>query len=188
MKELTSKLLAVQVELRAPKGQFNKFGGYKYRSCEDILEAVKPILGRHGLLLTISDKVISVGARIYIEATATITDGIHSVSVSAIARESETKKGMDDSQITGSTSSYARKYALNGLFCIDDTKDSDATNDHSDKPAKKATYPQERFEASFPSWEAQIISGQKTAQEIIDFLDSKGANLSDGQKQTIMGV
>ena len=125
-----NKLVAVQAALKAPKGQFNKFGGYKYRSCEDILEAVKPLLLEQGLQLTITDEPVEVGGRIYIKATATVTDGSETATVSGYAREAETKKGMDESQITGTASSYARKYALNGLFLIDDTKDADATNDH----------------------------------------------------------
>ena len=123
------KLVAVQAALKAPKGQFNKFGGYKYRSCEDILEAVKPLLLEQGLQLTIIDEPVEVGGRIYIKATATVTDGSETATVSGYAREAETKKGMDESQITGTASSYARKYALNGLFLIDDTKDADATNE-----------------------------------------------------------
>lgn len=124
------KLVAVQAALKAPKGQFNKFGGYKYRSCEDILEAVKPLLLEQGLQLTITDEPVEVGGRIYLKATATVTDGSETATVSGYAREAEAKKGMDESQITGTASSYARKYALNGLFLIDDTKDADATNEH----------------------------------------------------------
>ena len=119
------KLIEIQKKLKAPKNQFNAFGKYKYRSCEDILEAVKPLCTEAGLLLTISDDVVAIGDRIYIKATATITDNDTSFSVSAYAREALTKKGMDESQITGAASSYARKYALNGLFLIDDTKDTD---------------------------------------------------------------
>ena len=120
------ELIAIQAELKAPKGQTNSFGKYKYRSCEDILEAVKPLCIKNNCLLTISDEMIMLGDRFYVKATATlsVTD-LTPISVSAYARESLTKKGMDDSQITGSASSYARKYALNGLFCIDDTKDAD---------------------------------------------------------------
>jgi hypothetical protein len=132
MSDLTNKLASIQQTLKAPKGQVNTFGKYKYRSCEDILEAVKPLLG--DLVLTISDDIVEVGGRVYVKATVSINSGSGSVSTTAFARESETKKGMDDSQITGSASSYARKYALNGLFCIDDTKDADATNQH-DKPS-----------------------------------------------------
>ena len=119
-------LAAVQSELKAPKGQFNKFGGYNYRSCEDILEAVKPILKAHSLALHLADEPAMVGERYYIKATATLTDFAgQQISSTAYAREPLDKKGMDDSQITGTASSYARKYALNGLFCIDDTKDAD---------------------------------------------------------------
>jgi hypothetical protein len=132
MSDLTSKLASIQQTLKAPKGQVNTFGKYKYRSCEDILEAVKPLLG--DLVLTISDDIVEVGGRVYVKATVSINSGSGTLSTTAFARESETKKGMDDSQITGSASSYARKYALNGLFCIDDTKDADATNQH-DKPS-----------------------------------------------------
>lgn len=123
---LKLKLAQIQSELKAPKGQTNNFGNYKYRSCEDILNAVKPLLG--DCILTISDDIKEVAGRVYIEATATIELGDDEIAVKALAREPETKKGMDDSQITGATSSYARKYALNGLFCIDDTKDSDTEN------------------------------------------------------------
>ena len=134
-KELTKKLAEIQQKLKAPKNQFNKFGGYHYRNCEDILEAVKPLLG--DLTLTVNDDLINVGERYYIKATATISDGEHHITNSAFARESATKKGMDDSQLTGSTSSYARKYALNGLFLIDDTKDADSMNTGDKKEAKK---------------------------------------------------
>jgi len=124
--ELVKKLIEVQHDLKAPKGQTNTFGKYKYRSAEDILEAVKPLNAKVGLLLTLSDEPIFIGEWHYIKATATITDGKDSHVVTAYARESETKKGMDDSQITGTASSYARKYALNGLYLIDDTKDADS--------------------------------------------------------------
>jgi len=119
----------IQKELKAPKGQRNTFGNYNYRSCEDILEAVKPLLGK--ATLTLNDEIVLIGDRYYIKATATITDEQSSVLVSAYARESLEKKGMDMAQITGAASSYARKYALNGLFCIDDTKDADTTNGNS---------------------------------------------------------
>ena len=122
---VTQKLIKVQNELKAPKGNYNSFGKYKYRSAEDILESVKPLNADNGLLLTLSDKPTLIGEWHYIEATATITDGETSLSVTAYARESLNKKGMDESQITGTASSYARKYALNGLYLIDDTKDAD---------------------------------------------------------------
>lgn len=128
-------LSAVQRELKAPKGQRNSYGGYNYRSCEDILEAVKPLTTKFGLILVISDEIEQVGERYYIKATATLSDSTGSyVSNTAYAREELTRKGMDASQITGAASSYARKYALNGLFAIDDTKDADATNKGQDEP------------------------------------------------------
>lgn len=123
--EIYNKLLAIQRDLKAPKNQVNSFGGYKYRNCEDILEAAKPLLAEQGCALTISDDVVTVGGRVYVKATATLHSGNESVSNTALAREAEEKKGMDASQVTGAASSYARKYALNGLFCIDDTKDAD---------------------------------------------------------------
>lgn len=129
-----NKLMEIQHKLKAPKNQKNNFGGYNYRSCEDILESVKPLLYEQKCTLCISDEVISVIDSIYVQATATITDSEtgEQVTSSAYAREQENAKGMTAPQITGSCSSYARKYALNGLFCIDDTKDADATNTGDD--------------------------------------------------------
>lgn len=135
------RLRYVQKNLRAPKGQFNKFGGYKYRSCEDILEAVKPLLAEAGLVLVISDRIEHIEGRFYVEATATVYDGKGGImTATAYAREDDAKKGMDAAQVTGSASSYARKYALNGLFAIDDAKDPDATNDHG-KGARATAQP-----------------------------------------------
>ena len=124
-------LQAIQVELKAPKSLYNSFGKYHYRSAETILEAVKPLLAKHGAQLTLSDEIIAVNERIYVKATASITDGTESVTTTAFAREPDEKKGMDGSQITGTASSYARKYALNGLFLIDDTKDADTDEYHN---------------------------------------------------------
>lgn len=120
-----NELAKMQAAIKAPKGQFNNFGKYKYRSCEDIVEAIKPVINPMGFSLTLSDEIVNIGNRFYIKATAMLTNGEQTFSVSAFAREEETKKGMDGSQITGAASSYARKYALNGLFAIDDTKDAD---------------------------------------------------------------
>lgn len=143
MKEINIKLMNIQQELKAPKIQYNSFGKYAYRSCEDILEAVKPLLKKEKVVLTISDELQYIGNRYYIKATATLidTESDSTISNSAYAREEETKKGMDGSQITGASSSYARKYALNGLFGIDDNKDSDTTNIQSkeEKEDKKAS-------------------------------------------------
>lgn len=132
VKPFYQRLLDVQTQLKAPKGRTNKFGGYKYRSCEDILKAAKPLLKEAGLLLTLSDKIVEIEGRYYVEATAGAIDTMGSstgCSVTAYAREAEEKKGMDESQITGTASSYARKYALNGLFCLDDVVDADGDID-----------------------------------------------------------
>jgi hypothetical protein len=129
-KTFEKKLAEIQQKLEAPKSQRNNFGNYNYRSAEDILTAVKPLLG--DCILTLSDEIVNVGDRFYVKATATISCGSEGKSTTAYAREEEARKGMDGSQITGASSSYARKYALNGLFCIDDTKDAD-TQDNSDR-------------------------------------------------------
>ncbi|WP_312358858.1 ERF family protein [Mixta calida] len=131
-KEFYARLAEIQRTLNAPKNQYNSFGKYKYRSCEDILEGVKPLL--NGLFLSISDEVVMIGDRYYVKATATITDGDASHTATALAREEESKKGMDSAQVTGATSSYARKYCLNGLFGIDDSKDAD-TDEHKNQQA-----------------------------------------------------
>ena len=127
---ITETLGNIQAKLKAPKNQFNAFGKYKYRSLEDILEGLKPLLVEHKSSVTIADEIVEVGSRIYVKATVTLHQGKENISVTAYAREAESRKGMDDSQVTGSASSYARKYACNGLFAIDDTKDADATNQH----------------------------------------------------------
>lgn len=131
------KIIKIQQELKAPKNQHNSYGGFDYRSCEDILEALKPLLEKEKLLLTINDEIVQIGERYYVKATATLTDGEKEQVSVAYAREEENKKGMDGSQVTGASSSYARKYALNGLFLIDDAKDSDSTSDGTQNvPAK----------------------------------------------------
>ncbi|CAL9961387.1 Erf-like ssDNA annealing protein [Vibrio phage K24] len=137
MSNFYSSLIKVQATLNAPKGQFNSFGKYNYRSCEDIMGAVKPLLAEHGLVQFVSDEIVLIGDRYYVKATVTVTNGTDSHSVSALARESLTKKGMDDAQVTGSTSSYARKYALNGMYNIDDTKDAD-TNQYREQAKNNA--------------------------------------------------
>lgn len=136
------KLAAVQYALKAPKSQYNKFGNYNYRNCEDIIEAVKPLLKANGLMLMLTDNIHLIGDRFYVEATATIIDTAdgQTLEVTAFAREEKEKKGMDGSQVTGASSSYARKYALNGMFAIDDTKDSDTTNTGDTKAQKMETF------------------------------------------------
>ena len=158
---LTQKLLNVQRDLKAPKGQYNSFGKYKYRSAEDILEAVKPINVRNGILLTITDEPILIGEWHYIKASATVTDGVDNLTVTAYARESETKKGQDLSQITGTASSYARKYALNGLYLIDDTKDADTDEyrNQGNKAPKSAT------QAEIGNLKKEIIAFSKLMTE-----------------------
>ena len=141
------KLSKVQTELKAPKGQYNSFGKYKYRSCEDILEAVKPLNAKHGVVLTVGDEVVEISNRFYVKATATFVDieSGEKIINTALAREDDAKKGMDGSQITGTASSYARKYCLNGLYCIDDTKDADTDEyRHQQERKPQESKPQER--------------------------------------------
>lgn len=143
------ELIAIQSELKAPKSQFNKFGGYKYRKAEDILEAVKPLLAKQKCTLIITDDVVLIGNRIYVKATATIkNEKGECETTNGWAREEETKKGMDGSQITGASSSYARKYALNGLFAIDDNADTDTTNDGQHQEAQQQAKTQAQQPAS----------------------------------------
>lgn len=137
-------LMAIQQELKAPKGNYNSFGKYKYRSCEDILEAVKPLCAKHESVLTISDALVQVGERYYIRAQAVLHTPENTITVTGYAREAESKKGMDESQVTGTASSYARKYALNGLFCIDDTKDADTDEYHKQTTKVKETKPKQQ--------------------------------------------
>lgn len=173
-----SKLQEIQQKLHAPKGQFNKFGKYNYRSCEDILESVKPILKEVGCTLTLSDEIILIGERYYVKATAHLKGEDTDEVVTAYARESATKSGMDDSQITGSTSSYARKYALNGLFCIDDNKDPD-TDEYAIQNKKEAQAPapaktapkneKEVFDPSHPLWQKaldKMVAGKGSIAEL----------------------
>lgn len=166
---LTVKLSKIQNELKAPKNQYNSFGKYNYRSCEDILEALKPICAKHRTTLILNDSVQMIGDRFYIKATATLLDwdSIDIIEGVAYARESITKKGMDDSQVTGATSSYARKYALNGLFNIDDTKDFDTDESHKIQQAKPQTKPQTKPQAKATSNEKDVL-----VKEIKEFYTS----------------
>lgn len=178
---LHKALAKVQQELNAPKGQMNTFGGYRYRSCEDILMAVKPLLG--DMSIVISDEIVMIGDRIYVKATAAITDGKDRIETTAYAREAATKKGMDESQTTGSASSYARKYALNGLLLIDDSKDADATNDHgkgSSAPARQERSPNQPE----PSAEADatIIAQLNAAATVPDLVKVMNSLTNDQQK------
>ena len=169
-------LQEIQSKLKAPKGQRNTFGGYNYRSCEDILEALKPILAEYGAAVLLSDEIVQMGTRWYVKATATLkAEGEESISVTAFAREAENRKGMDESQITGSASSYARKYALNGLFGIDDTKDADtmdnrATVSHTDKEDPFAT---------LNTKHAKALQAAQTAEELVDVMAGIKASMGD---------
>lgn len=165
------ELIEIQRELKAPKGNYNSFGKYKYRSAEDILESVKPLCHKNGCLLTLSDSVELIGERFYIKATAKITNGTDSVEVTAYAREEETKKGMDGSQITGTASSYARKYALNGLFCIDDTKDAD-TDEYTARTRGTSAKKTEK----------------KSAEELAEVANNKEANITPGAASYLSGL
>ena len=133
---LQEALVAIQADMKAPKGQYNEFGGYNFRSAEDILNAAKPFIKEHKCILLLTDEVVVLMDRFYIKATASLTRGTESISVNAYARETEQKKGMDEAQVTGSASSYARKYALNGLFCIDDVKDADTQDNRDHQPTQ----------------------------------------------------
>ena len=138
---MIDKLVKIQNELKAPKSQYNSFGKYSYRNAEDIFEAAKPLAFQHGLFLSISDEVIEVGGALFVESTASITDGENTFSVKAQAGLDLNRKGMDKAQASGASSSYARKYALGGLFLLDDTKDADATNTHGKGPQKAVAAP-----------------------------------------------
>ena len=167
-----NKLIEIQAELKAPKNQKNTFGKYNYRSCEDILEAVKPLLKNHGCTLTISDEIVLVGTRVYVKATVTIKDGKVTESANGFAREPESQKGMNEAQITGSASSYARKYALNGLFLIDDTKDADATNDHG--KAQQAPTPLAKPIAAKPTEKKVIVFGTPQFDQVVEWIMGDG--------------
>ena len=159
--QIYTKLATIQKKLKCEKSQYNSFGKYKYRSCEDILKAVKPLLDETKTVLTLSDELVAIGERYYVKATATLLDTEESkdvpfISTTAYAREEETKKGMDGSQITGTASSYARKYALGGLFDIDDGIDSDATNTGETKTARAKTSVQPKSKSDFDEIDEQI--------------------------------
>jgi hypothetical protein len=165
---LQEKLVSIQGRLKAPKNQRNNFGKYNYRSCEDILEAVKPLLVEHNMTLTISDIVVNDGLH-YVDATATVSDGESSLSVSAQAGIDPNRKGMDIAQSFGSSSSYARKYALNGLFLIDDTKDADATNTHGNSSNNASTEELDWLNETDPKFKAvknAIKEGKATVGDV----------------------
>lgn len=191
------KLSAIQQELKAPKGQFNSFGKYKYRSCEDILEAVKPICGKYKTALVLLDDIKEVSGRFYVMAQAQLHDceSDGAVTATAYAREPVEKKGMDDSQITGTASSYARKYALNGLFCIDDTKDAD-TDEYREQrdgktaksePTKAAIPPKQKPGYKLPPQGDATVICDRCGGQVMDYFDGratiKAARLAARAKQ-----
>lgn len=168
-------LQQIQQKLKAPKNQRNSFGGYNYRSCEDILEALKPVLAEFNAAVLLSDEIVQMGTRWYVKATATLKTETESVSVTAYAREAENRKGMDDSQITGSASSYARKYALNGLFGIDDTKDADTMDN-------RATFSQPKKADPFSAVDtkhARAMQAAQTPDELIDVMAGIKESMGD---------
>lgn len=187
MEKLNKALIKVQSELKAPKGQYNSFGKYAYRSAEDILEAVKPLLSKNSLSMTITDEVLEVGGLVYIEATVVVTDGVSEVRSSAQAGIDPSRKGMDIAQSFGSSSSYARKYALNGMFLIDDTKDADATNTHGATTQKKSsgtTSASDTFQKAVDYIKnAKGTTAKQTAYKQV--LSKYGSEFSDKQKEAL---
>ena len=165
------KLMNIQKELKAPKGQYNSFGKYKYRSCEDILESVKPLLEKYKVTIILTDKLEQIGERYYIRAMAILfdTESDNSIENTAYAREEETKKGMDGSQITGTSSSYARKYALNGLLLIDDTKDADT--DEFTKENNKEKTKEEPKEKKITEGQLKVLSKLYTGDNLVKLLE-----------------
>jgi len=182
--DITKELARIQKSLKAPKGQFNSFGKYPYRSCEDILEAVKPLLGECALI--VGDEMVAVGDRIYVKATAILSSGDKEVRTTAFAREPVTKKGMDDAQLTGATSSYARKYALNGLFCIDDNKDADTMDNRKPEPQKTKAKPDPRKDKDFE--QASKLLVDKQASLTTDQVDWCNAQIAEGNMQAVIDV
>ena len=177
---MIKELLEIQSKLKAPKGQYNTFGKYKYRSAEDILEAVKPLLAEQKCTVVLSDDVIAIGNRIYIKATATLSnaDGAEVVST-AYAREDETKKGMDGSQITGTASSYARKYALNGLFLIDDTKDAETDEYHKQNTTAQAQSNASQEQLKQATTAVNAVKDRTQLQQVWEQWTGKYQNLKD---------
>ena len=193
MNNVYLKLVKVQNELKAPKSQFNKFGNYAYRNCEDILEALKPLLNEVKAIVNISDEIVLVGERYYVKATVKFIDAETGevVEASAMAREEESKKGMDSSQLTGSTSSYARKYALNGLFAIDDTKDADTTNTHDKGNVKSLSEAQLKRmyaigkNAGYENSKVDSMINQKYNKKACDMTKEEYDNVVEGLQKIV---
>jgi hypothetical protein len=173
------ELIQIQSELKAPKSQFNSFGKYNYRSCEDILEAVKPLLLKYGCTLTIRDEVKEIAGIPFIESTASIQNDIEGRQVTAQAGIDPNRKGMDIAQCFGASSSYARKYALNGLFLIDDTKDPDSTNDHSTKPEYVAPKPASVQPKPLKTVELEVFTEDKWKEFMVWLPKNKSLGLAE---------
>ena len=174
------ELITIQNELKAPKGQYNSFGKYKYRSAEDILEAVKPLLAKTNCTLTLSDEIVQIGERYYVKATAQVKNDSGSEETVAYAREEETKKGMDGAQVTGTASSYARKYALNGLFCIDDTKDPD-TDEYTKRTQARSTKKQDDSPAD--EWDGNALATESEKKIFLQRCENLGVDYKQIGKQ-----
>ena len=179
MKTLNDKLVAIQGRLKAPKNQRNSFGNYNYRSCEDILEAVKPLLSEYNVTVNLSDTIREVGDMVFVEATAVISDGENLIHTTAQAGINPNKKGMDIAQSFGASSSYARKYALNGLFLIDDTKDADATNTHDKTTSHQVTSPVDQGGDDKPWLQKNTIQFDNAKKAI----EEKGYTVTDVRKR-----
>ena len=179
------KLVNIQSKLKAPKSQLNKFGNYKYRNCEDILEALKPLLSETGLFLVINDDITLIGDRFYVKATATVSDGTNTISATAYAREAADKKGMDASQVTGAASSYARKYALNGLFCIDDTEDADSDNKETDK---RKSFAEVHSPAPASGGDAMMEEVKETTEQVFNSMGVEDKPITDSQRKRLFAI
>ena len=187
---INEKLLEIQTELKAPKSQYNSFGKYKYRNCEDILEALKPLLAKVKAAVVITDEIVNIAQRFYVKATVRLinVENEEVIETSAYAREPENKKGLDESQITGSTSSYARKYALNAMFAIDDTKDSDYAPDSNSKPASAPkNKPLSNEKTNNVSRETLLKISNETLLKINKSID-KYANLTNKTPEEVRAV
>lgn len=196
MSDFYQKIVDIQATLNAPKGQWNKFGKYAYRNCEDILEALKPLLKKHGLAQFISDEIVEIGGRFYIKSTVRVTDGSTTETNTAYAREEENKKGMDAAQLTGATSSYARKYALNGMWDIDDNKDPDSSENHEQRNANKNQQQHQQVQMINHAQQVElkkfIEDNRFTVEQVTQFFNIQSlaqvpANQFENTKNTIKG-
>ena len=185
MEDLLTKLSKVQQELKAPKNQYNTFGKYAFRNAEDIVEAVKPLLFEHGLVMTMSDSMVNLGNRYYVEATVTVQNASDSIQVTGMACEEESLKGMIAAQITGGASSYARKYALNGMFCIDDTKDADSNEHREQVKNTPTTAPKAPQATPAPKVDNELVRAKKAINEE---LERQGITAPAAKKSKLVSI